>query len=109
MVLVSWVRRVFLQQQNLFFQLYSQLIVQAITLAMVDIYIRIKSFYYQVLCFDLRPVPSDITEDGKTVKSQEEPCICHTTTNISVSITVTISLTVCFYLIFKCKSRFFNK
>ena len=51
----------------------------------------------QVFCFDLRPVPSDITKDAKTVKSQEEPCICHTTTNISVSITVTISLTVCFY------------
>ena len=87
-------------------QLYSQLNVQA----MFDIYIRIKSFYLQVLCFDLRVVPSDITEDAKTVKSQEEdPCICHTTTNISVSITVTISLTVVFYLIFKCKTRFFNK
>ena len=93
MVLVSWVRRVFLQQQNLFFQLYSQLNVQA----MFDTYIQIKSFYYQVLCFDLRPVPSDITEDAKIVKSQEEPCICHTTTTISVSITVIISLTVCFY------------
>ena len=104
-MLVSWVRRVFLQQQNLFFQLYSQLIVQA----MVDIYIRKNPFIYQVLCFDLRPIPSDITEDEKTVKSQEEPCTCHTTTTVSVSITVTISVTVCFYLILKCKSRFLNK
>ena len=96
---------IFAAAELVFFQLYSQLIVQA----MVDIYIRIKSFYYQVLCFDLRPTPSDITENEKTVKSQEEPCTCPTATTVSVSITVTFSVTACFYLILKCKSRFSNR
>ena len=62
-----------------------------------------------MICFDLRPGPADI-EDAKTVKGQEEnPCVCYTTTKITVSVSVMISLTVVFYLIFKCKTKFFSK
>ena len=70
-------------------------------------HIQIKlCFYYQATCFDLRPGPATI-EDTKTTKSQEEgPCVCYTTTKISISVSVTISVTIIFYLIFKCRTKF---
>ena len=78
---------IFLQQQNLF-----------------SAYIIF--YYYQITCFDLRSGPISI-EDTENTKSQEEgPCVCYTTTKISISVSITISVTIIFYLIFKCRAKF---